>query len=152
MSIFSCHFLSTQFDTHLSGDTLAKQNNTLYCSIESNSVEYEILVIGEEIVVRHTTICCCSDHCCTISSLKVGFSSLVVPAITERRSAAVIENVQHFEILNIKAKITFIIDTIRFKVLNKSCIIEKNCVFVHMKFQFLSIHIFSIISFSCMYF
>jgi hypothetical protein len=121
---------------------LAEQNNTLYCSmyvcvyiyiffffVAWNSIEYEILVIREEIVVRHMTVCCSSDHCCTICSLKVCFSSLIVPAITETRSAALVGNVQHFEILNIKSKINFISDTVRFKLLNKSCII-KMC--VHM--------------------
>jgi hypothetical protein len=49
-------------------------------------VEYEIPVVREEIVVRHTTVCCSSDHSCTISSFKVGFSCLIVPPITEKRN------------------------------------------------------------------
>jgi hypothetical protein len=53
-------------------------------------VEYKIPVVGEEIVVRHTAICCSSDHSCTVCSFKVGFCCLIVPSITERGNATVI--------------------------------------------------------------
>jgi hypothetical protein len=54
-------------------------------------VEYEILVVGEEIVVRHTTVRCSSDHGCTISSFKVGLSCFIVSPITEKKMT-VVEN------------------------------------------------------------